>query len=335
MSNAVQQTLEDLQLPTMSLVEKFCATPEEVKIFFAGMLSVYENNPTKDNIQRIAEQIKSGASRQEKQAWLAQELEQIDTDTKYRAMEKYIKQKNAVPAGLPTSGQLLSFLDYIPRAVKDELMNAQAAARILSHLEKATSDLKTTIISYDEEGKPKENKEFLDKSFVTGIQRTEQIADFFSAYKKQETAMDICKRHDEALMANAGADIDPLPETRTDQALEECKKYALQTLYKTAEKIASYYPEAAERIASLAQSYGPEPEAPAKLALISSEAIKAADICTAYYGTELRFADMPPQKTDKSFNEQEALLFKQTIKKRAMQIQNENLRNLSKEDRSL
>ena len=34
MSEITQQTLIDLQLPTMSLVEKFCETPEEVKSFF-------------------------------------------------------------------------------------------------------------------------------------------------------------------------------------------------------------------------------------------------------------------------------------------------------------
>lgn len=43
MSEITQQTLIDLQLPTMSLVEKFCETPDEVKSFFAGMTAVYEN----------------------------------------------------------------------------------------------------------------------------------------------------------------------------------------------------------------------------------------------------------------------------------------------------
>lgn len=55
MSEITQQTLIDLQLPTMSLVEKFCETPEEVKSFFAGMTAVYENDPTGDNIRRIAD----------------------------------------------------------------------------------------------------------------------------------------------------------------------------------------------------------------------------------------------------------------------------------------
>ena len=57
MSEITQQTLVDLQLPTMSLVEKFCETPEEVKSFFAGMTAVYENAPTADNIRRIADKI--------------------------------------------------------------------------------------------------------------------------------------------------------------------------------------------------------------------------------------------------------------------------------------
>ena len=66
MSEITQQTLVDLQLPTMSLVEKFCETPEEVKSFFAGMTAVYENAPTADNIRRIADKINATAGSKNK-----------------------------------------------------------------------------------------------------------------------------------------------------------------------------------------------------------------------------------------------------------------------------
>ena len=88
-----KQTLNDLNLPTMSLIEKFCNTPEEVKIFFAEMLSVYENNPTPENLQLIAEKIKSRESREEKQAWLKEQTKNIDNKVKTATLEKYIKQK--------------------------------------------------------------------------------------------------------------------------------------------------------------------------------------------------------------------------------------------------
>lgn len=110
------------------------------------MTAVYENAPTADNIRRIADKIKSRDSREQKQDWLRQELKQVSATARENAVEKYIKQKNAVPAGLPCSGDLLTYLDYVPRQAKDELLEAQAAARILSHLSEGRKDLKGTVI---------------------------------------------------------------------------------------------------------------------------------------------------------------------------------------------
>ena len=199
MSEITQQTLIDLQLPTMSLVEKFCETPDEVKSFFAGMTAVYENAPTADNIRRIADKIKSRDSREQKQDWLRQELKQVSATARENAVEKYIKQKNAVPAGLPCSGDLLTYLDYVPRQAKDELLEAQAAARILSHLSEGRKDLKGTVIGIGPDGMPKESKEFLNKPFATSIQRTEQIADFLCAYQNNEKQINLSQMHDDRL----------------------------------------------------------------------------------------------------------------------------------------
>ena len=244
MSEITQQTLVDLQLPTMSLVEKFCETPEEVKSFFAGMTAVYENAPTADNIRRIADKIKSRDSREQKQDWLRQELKQVSATARENAVEKYIKQKNAVPAGLPCSGDLLTYLDYVPRQAKDELLEAQAAARILSHLSEGRKDLKGTVIGIGPDGMPKEAKEFLNKPFATSIQRTEQIADFLCAYQNNEKQINLSQMHDDRLEALCRGDMpqDSMPEVA--KALAECRKYAVQTLKKSAENITRRPPAA-------------------------------------------------------------------------------------------
>lgn len=93
MSEITQQTLIDLQLPTMSLVEKFCETPDEVKSFFAGMTAVYENAPTADNIRRIADKIKSRDSREQKQDWLRQELKQVSATARETPLKNTSSKK--------------------------------------------------------------------------------------------------------------------------------------------------------------------------------------------------------------------------------------------------
>lgn len=322
MSEITQQTLVDLQLPTMSLVEKFCETPEEVKSFFAGMTAVYENAPTADNIRRIADKIKSRDSREQKQDWLRQELKQVSATARENAVEKYIKQKNAVPAGLPCSGDLLTYLDYVPRQAKDELLEAQAAARILSHLSEGRKDLKGTVISIGPDGMPKEAKEFLNKPFSTSIQRTEQIADFLCAYQNNEKQINLSQMHDDRLEALCRGDMpqDSMPEVA--KALAECRKYAVQTLKKSAENIAAYYPKAASRINALAADYPETDNAPVNFALIARTAETAAGKSIAYYGTVISGADRPAEPGADSFNAAEAALFKEIIGKRNRQIQN-------------
>ena len=315
-----KQTLNDLNLPTMSLIEKFCNTPEGVKIFFAEMLSVYENNPTPENLQLIAEKIKSRESREEKQAWLKEQTKNIDNKVKTATLEKYIKQKNPVPKGLPTSGELLSFLDYVPRQAKDEFMEVQAAGRILSHLENGNPDLKKTLVALDEQGKPKEAKDFLNKPFATEIQRMEQIADFLSAYKSNQTQIHINQRHEESLANLAGVEFTS-PEVDIEKALEECKKMALQTLALSAQKLETSYPEASQKLSDLVASYGEYDKSPVKYGVISKTANNAIQNSIDFYGKEIKYADMPPVETDKSFSQDEATVAKETIKKRTSQIQ--------------
>ena len=321
MTNEDLETLKNLQLPTMSLVEKFCDTPEEVKLFFVEMLSVYEATPTTENAKRIAEEIKSRKSREEKQIWLQQELKKVDAQTKIHATEKYIKQKNAVPMGIPTSGELLSYLDYVPRAVKDELMNAQAAGRILSHLESDNKDLKATVIGKDEQGNPKEAKDFLDKPFATSIQRLEQVADFLSVYKNNQTAIFLNKKHSDMLMAQSGQEFSSLKDVDVMPALAECKLMALQTIKTTAQKISKLYPHSAERLNSLADSYGENLSQNINLNQIAQISVQAANLSAAFYGYEIKAADMLPEKGEQSFSLAEALVMKNLLRKRNQQIQ--------------
>ncbi len=329
MNEKQQQTLRDLQLPTMSLVEKFCETPDEVKMFFAEMMAIYEENPTPENIQRIADKIKSRESRTDKQNWLKQELSSVSLDAQTRASEKYIKQKNSVPQGMPTSGELLSYLDYVPRAVKDELLNAQAAGRILAHIMAPNQNLKATIIAQDVNGAPKEAKDFLNKPFSTPIQRAEQTADFLASFAYHQAEIEASKHHDASLA--------PQEETNVsvEAALQEYQKFALQTISATAQKLTATYPNAAEKLNNLANSYGETSSGAVNFALIAQAATYGAKTASAYYGTKITSPNLPAQKTELSFSPQEAEILLNTIKKRNFQIQAANLNSLNKDTRSI
>lgn len=321
MQETYLQTLNDLQLPTMSLVEKFCDTPEEVKTFFAGMLAVYENNPTQDNLKRIADKIKSRDSREQKQVWLQEELKSVNNNVKYKTAEKYIKQKNSVPNGMPSSGELLTFLDYVPRHVKDELLNAQAAARILSHLQANNKDIKATLICYDEQNNPLEAKSFLNKPFASTIQRMEQITDFLCAYKNNETELGICKKHNDMLEAiYLGKDNISSPEININGALNECQKLAIQTLQNSAKNISQAYPNASKRLADLAESYNKTDNSPVNYALVAHTAKDALNDSAAYFGTIISGADMPVSKTQDSFSSQEVVIAQKILSNRLEQI---------------
>ena len=73
--------------------------------------------------------------------------------------------------------------------------------------------------------------------------------------------------HDDRLESLYRGDMpqDSMPEVA--KALAECRKYAVQTLKKSAENIAAYYPEAASRINALAADYPETDNAPVNFAL--------------------------------------------------------------------
>ena len=318
MNENEQQTLNDLQLPTISLIEKFCQTPPDVKAYLVGILAIYENTPTQDTINKINDVIKSSISRDEKKQWLKEELKTIPSSVIDTVQQKYIKPKSPTPLGLPRSGELMTYLDYVPKNIKDSLMEAQAAARILYHIDNGKSDLKSTLLNTDTNGEIKEQKDYLNKPFATQIQRVEQLTEFLSSYKANEKDMLLTKKHDDMLADYIGkGDITPLPQV--DIALNECKKLALDTLNQTAENISVSYPQAAERISSLASTYALEKnKSPANIKLITQVAQNAAKMSTAYYGAEFVATD---KEIKSGFNEEEATLFQNIIKKRTKQIQ--------------
>jgi len=317
MTDNEQTTLNDLQLPTISLIEKFCQTPQEVKTYFAGLLAVYESNPTQDTINKINEVVKARTSRDDKKQWLKEELKTIPSSIIDTVQHKYIKQKSPAPIGLPRSGELMTYLDYIPKNIKDSMLEAQAAARILHHLDNGKPDLKSTLIHTDSNGEIKEQKDYLNKPFATQIQRVEQLAEFLSSYKANENTMLFAKKHEDMLESFSNKD-NSLPIPQINLALEECKKLALDTLNQTAETMAIAYPLAAERISSLATAYGSDKnKSPANIKLITQVATDAAKMSTAYYGAKFVATD---KEIKSGFNKEEATLFQNIIKKRTQQI---------------
>ena len=320
MNDSEQQTLNDLQLPTISLIEKFCQTPPEVKDYFMGVLSVYENNPTQDTINKINEVVKAPTSRDAKMQWLKKELKIVPPSVIKTVKHKYIEPKAPIPVGLPRSGELMTFLDYVSKNTKDSLIDAQAAARILSHIDNGKYDIKSTLIYTDSNGEIKEQKEYLNKPFATPIQRVEQLTEFLSSYKVNEENMLFAKKHDDMLYNLIDKDnMTPIPQI--DIALEECKKMALTTLTRTAENISVDYPQAAQRISSLANAYGGDKNSLADINLISQTVKNAAKISTLYYGAEFVSADSPISEGIKSFSKEEAELFQTIINKRLNKIQ--------------
>lgn len=304
----IQQTLTDLTSPTITLIEKFCDMPSEVKSFFGGMLAVYENDPRPQNAEKINNIIKSRMDREEKKTWLKNELSNVSPEVIAAVREKYIKNKEAVPYGLPRSGELLTFLDYIPRQTKDQLMEAQAAARILRHLDGKNCNLKATIIKTEPDKSVVEQKDFLNKPFATTIQRAEQIADFLCAYKNNENDM-LSGQKDLPFVPNAAA------------ALAECKKLAVNTLAQTADYLKAFYPNSARRISDLCEAYKmPQQNTAVNLPLIVRTADEAAAISVMYFGDETENGQAA--QTQQRFSEEEGKTFRDIVQKRGKQIQN-------------
>ena len=201
-----ENVFETLQKPTMSLIAGFYDIPKDVSDFFADMMAVYEADPTEETARMIWDKISSHDKATDKKAWLSQKVSSVSAKVRAVARKKYLDEQAPVPKGVPMSGQLLTFLDVVPRKEKDILMDAQAAARLIKALENPCRTFKENAEVYSAvKGQVKyrasnlggqaelpngkneakyykmpdgsfENA-FLDKPFATSIQRLAHVAD--------------------------------------------------------------------------------------------------------------------------------------------------------------
>ncbi len=221
---------QDLQKPTFDLIASFYRMPPDVDEAFVNMLALYEANPAPETAEVLKNKIMGKGLAEEKKAWLKSEAVKLPPMAVKSAREKYLGNMQAVPQGLPTSGQMLTFLDVVPRKVKDALLDCQAAARILAVLENPSKVNTGNEVSVRYKGgKAEFSRSHLDKPFATRIQRLEHIT---------------------ALLASQTSELG----SEEQGFLSALKAEAVKTLSDSAESIASDNPEAAERIQSFASS---------------------------------------------------------------------------------
>lgn len=169
-----EKTFQDLQKPTMALIASFYEMPSDVQSLFSDMMTVYENNPTEDNARLLTNKIMGNESIESKKNWIKEQSEKLSLIVRAEVKKKYIENQNPVPKGVPTSGMLLVGLDIVSKSEKDMLMEAQAAARLISHVD-VLHDYQSKTNYKNPDGSFE--KEFLDKPFATRIQRLEHIVD--------------------------------------------------------------------------------------------------------------------------------------------------------------
>ena len=135
MTEEQEKTFQDLQKPTMSLIGSFYKMTPEVQGVFLDMMAVYEANPTEETAKALSDKIMGRESVEDKKEWLKEALKSVPSSARTDAKRKYIDEQQAVPKGVPTSGMLLVGLHVVSRSEKDSLMEAQAAARLISHVD--------------------------------------------------------------------------------------------------------------------------------------------------------------------------------------------------------
>ena len=239
-------TFENLQKPTMSLIASFYEMSDEVKEIFADMLAIYDAHPTEETSQKISDKIMGRESATDKKTWIKEQAAGIFPPVRLAAKKKYLDQKQPVPKGLPTSGMLLVGLDVVSRAQKDLLMEAQAAARLISHVD--VLDPYQPKTNYQNADGTVENA-FLDKPFATKMQRLEHLVN--------AVVNDILTQHDEkghsVLNEN---DIIALTRQscRQNSFLQKARNEGIKTLISVATQLEKTNPTASQKITDLAQA---------------------------------------------------------------------------------
>ena len=253
-----EKTFSDLQKPTMSLIASFYPMSEEIQEIFSDMMAIYEANPTEETAKKLSDTIMGRSSTEEKKAWIKEQADKVMPQIRKEAKKKYIEEQQAVPKGVPTSGMLLVGLDVVSREEKDALMEVQAAARIISHINVLDKYQPKTNYK-NEDGTFRNN--FLDKPFATERQRLEDLADAIvnQIYTQNYYAMEEENKRNES---QPGAPIllesDVYRETRKECArnglLRRIEMEAGQTLLDVGKKLSGNAPNVGEKIYSLGKS---------------------------------------------------------------------------------
>ena len=178
-----QETLQKLKQPTFALIASFYPIPKEIQNIFVDMLSIYEKNPTPDTAALLFDKVMGQETPSAKKEWFKQQSASVSDKLKKQIQTKYIQNKNPVPKGVPTSGNLLVGFGCISRSDKDALLDAQAAARILSHWDHPEKiSLTDELFGHDKDGRLSEARPYLDKPFATSIQRLEHLSAVWAGF---------------------------------------------------------------------------------------------------------------------------------------------------------
>ncbi|MBP5534781.1 MAG: hypothetical protein J6Y03_04665 [Alphaproteobacteria bacterium] len=276
-----EQAYCDLDEPTFSLLGIFCKMPDEIMALFIEMLAIYEANPTEENAKRLKDLIlkkdKKGEETEEakpeyKKEWIKKTFAAcVDSkDPKYaekldalRATVKrnYIDPQKPVPDGVPSSGMFLVGLGVVTEEEKKLLLNAQAAIRLISHVD----FLHDFQVRPEERDYRKDRSEEKDAPFEnnwlddeeknpTKIQLLEHLVkscvnDIFTQYDiKRE---DINRDQNQSLTVESFTKPFVKNLCKKNILLQKARSEALDTLIECAEKLKERNPKASASINSL------------------------------------------------------------------------------------
>lgn len=250
-----QETFKNLQKPTMELISSFYKMPKDVKSFFANMMAVYEANPTKETADALFDKVMGKESSDAKEAWMAEQVKKVPLSTRKSAVRKYLTQMQAVPKGVPASGMVMTGLGVISREEKDILMEMQASARLISHVDVLDNYKPKT--NYQNEDGSFENA-FLDKPFATRIQRMEHLVnavvnDIYTFEEEHrihlnETGIE----HRDPYLDESFTKDSTKFNCERDVFLQKARNEAIDTLNANALKLKKANPKLAEQVTSLA-----------------------------------------------------------------------------------
>lgn len=236
-----QETFENLQKPTMSLIGSFYDMPADLKGTFASMMAAYEANPTSENAKKISDIVNGQEAPSVKKARILAYAAKVPSNLRASAKRKYLDERQPVPAGMPTSGMFLVGLGVISREEKEALMDAQAACRLLNMtLNPQMVASQTTV--------PSPNCK------LTRMQHLERIVHNVVAISFEQSRL--CVKELNSLFHHAN-DPDKVVDARPMACLflsenafvQKAKSSALMTLQETSKKIKN--PSVSKRIDSL------------------------------------------------------------------------------------